>query len=65
MKSLLFFFLPACSVCFGDPNSPETKGILAGVIFLMGILGIVLGSVGAAIYKWNKRSKVLSQDQQF
>ena len=32
----------ACSVCYGDPNSPMTKGVEAGVLVLLGVVGTVL-----------------------
>lgn len=37
----------ACSVCFGDPNSPAAKGLAMGVIALLGVVLAVLGGFTA------------------
>lgn len=34
----------ACSVCFGDPNSPASKGLAWGVAALLGVVLLVLGA---------------------
>lgn len=49
----------ACSVCFGDPNSPIVHGAKAGVAVLLGIVGLVIcGIVGVAFY-WIRRARLL------
>jgi hypothetical protein len=49
----------ACSVCFGDPNSPIVHGAKAGVAVLLGIVGAVIcGIAGVAIY-WVRRARLL------
>ena len=56
----LFF---ACSVCFGDPNSSLTQGAKAGIVFLLVIVGMVLGAiVGIALY-WAHRARMLEAAQ--
>lgn len=35
----------ACAVCFGDPDSPATKGLTAAVLFLVGVIVAVLAGV--------------------
>lgn len=35
----------ACAVCFGDPDSPATKGLTAAVLFLVGVIAAVLAGV--------------------
>ena len=37
----------ACSVCFGDPNSPAAKGLAMGVLALLGVVFVVLGGFTA------------------
>ena len=37
----------ACSVCFGDPESPMTKGMAAGILVLLGFIGTVLAGISA------------------
>ena len=47
----------ACSVCYGDPESPLTKGALGGVIVLGGIVyTLLLGFVGVGAY-WMVRAR--------
>lgn len=41
----------ACTVCFGDPNSPLTQGIGLGIWVLMGFIGAVL--ILFSILFWN------------
>ncbi len=50
----------ACSVCFGDPNSNLTKGALAGVIVLLGIVGFVLGWIATLIFCWARKAEKLA-----
>jgi hypothetical protein len=40
----------ACTACMGDPNS-KSAGAINGALFLMlGVIGLMLGSVGAFAY---------------
>ena len=51
----------ACAVCFGDPDSPMTKGVVAGVIVLVSVVGFVLlGVAGTGLY-WVHRSRRLTR----
>ena len=51
----------ACSVCFGDPESPMAKGVVAGVLVLVGVIGMVLlGVVGTGLF-WVSRSRALAR----
>lgn len=47
----------ACAVCFGDPNSPMTRGLKGGIIFLIAMTGGVLGSILTIAVKWARRAK--------
>jgi hypothetical protein len=49
----------ACPVCFGDPNSPMTKGTSNGVLFLLGIVGFVQVSFVALFFSFWRRAKAL------
>jgi len=49
----------ACSVCFGDPNSPMTHGAKAGVTVLLGFVGVVLGGILAVTVFWIRRARLL------
>ena len=46
----------ACSVCFGDPNSSMVKGVQAGVLVLLGVVGVVLTGLGSLILFWMRRA---------
>lgn len=49
----------ACAVCFGDPNSSMAKGATAGVLVLLGVIGVVLaGFVGTGLF-WMQRNRRL------
>jgi hypothetical protein len=52
-------FVQACAVCFGDPSSPLTLGAKAGVLFMIGVLGVVLGGILAAIIYFVHRSRIV------
>ena len=53
------FFLLACSVCFGDPNSLLTKGAASGVLFLMAVIALVLAWIGTTALIWSRRARKL------
>jgi hypothetical protein len=49
----------ACSVCFGDPNSPMVHAAKAGVAVLLGIVGVVVGAIVAVAIYWIRRARLL------
>ncbi len=63
LASLLFLSTPAraCSVCFGNPNSLQSKGVVAGVLLLLGITVFVLGGAALIFLGWARRAKTLAQ----
>jgi len=52
--------LYACTVCFGDPDSSESKALLWGVLFLLVVVGGVLSGILFAGLKIRSREKKLS-----
>jgi len=46
----------ACSVCYGDPNSPLSQGAQAGVLVLLGVVGAVLTGLAALLIFWMRRA---------
>lgn len=50
----------ACSVCFGDPDSPMSRGVVMGVMVLVGIVGFVLLGVAGTVAFWIHRSRRLA-----
>lgn len=51
----------ACPVCFGDPNSPMSKGTSNGVMFLLGIVGFVQIGFVALFYSFWRRAQALKK----
>jgi len=54
-----FLSLVACSVCFGDPKSLQSRGLFFGVLFLLGIVAAVLAAIASTAFAWARRSKKL------
>ena len=50
----------ACSVCAGNPNSLLSKGAIAGVLFLVGVVVIVLGGIAATAFCWARRARQIA-----
>ncbi len=52
LVAVVLFLLPrfagACAVCFGDPDSPATKGLTAAVVLLVAVIVFVL--VGVVLF---------------
>ena len=51
----------ACAVCFGDPESPLTKGADAGVMFLLGVVVTVLCGFASVFLYWMRRVRMNGQ----
>lgn len=57
-------FIPfACAVCFGDPDSSLTKGTIAGVLFLLGVIVTVLGGILITGIVWTIRARKISHER--
>jgi len=50
----------ACSVCYGDPESPMTKGMAAGIWVLLGCIFTLLAGFASMFLYWMSRSRRLS-----
>lgn len=50
----------ACSVCFGDPNSPMGKGLGLGVIALLMVVMTVLGVLASFFVFLARRAKAVA-----
>ena len=48
---------PACSVCFGDPESNMTQGMNFAIIGLLVVVMLVLATFGAFFVYLNKKAK--------
>lgn len=51
----------ACAVCFGDPDSRMVKGVVAGVLVLVGVISAVLAGVASVGVCWMQRSRRLDR----
>lgn len=47
----------ACSVCFGDPNSLQSKALSGAVLFLLVVIGSVLAAIAYLAFSWSRRAK--------
>lgn len=45
----------ACSTCFGDPESPMTKGMNTAIAFLLGVITSVLAMFAGLFVYWMRR----------
>ncbi len=50
----------ACSVCVGgDPSSSMNQGLDAGVLVLLGVIGVVLLGLASLFLFWMRRSVLI------
>ena len=49
----------ACSVCYGDPNSAMSQGAQAGMLVLLGVVGVVLTGLASLFVFWMGRAAQL------
>ena len=54
--------LTACTVCFGDPESPMVKGAITGVWALIGAIAVVQGGLGYFFFVYLRRRAKIYQD---
>jgi hypothetical protein len=56
----------ACPVCFGNPASPLTKGTSNGILFLLGIIGLVqIGFVALFVTFWRRARALRRRRESF
>ncbi len=46
----------ACAVCAGDPNSSLYEGAQAGMLVLLGVIGVVLTGLASLLLFWMRRA---------
>lgn len=51
----------ACSTCYGDPDSPMVKGMNAGILVLLGFVGLLYVGFGKVIWDFRKRAKRIAE----
>jgi hypothetical protein len=50
----------ACSVCFGDPTTPQSQAMRVGIFVLLGFIGSVLAGFAGLFLYWMSRSRRLA-----
>ncbi len=53
----------ACSVCFGNPDSPHTQGMRSAIFFLLAIIGGVLVAFAAFFLRLRRLAKLAGVDE--
>ena len=46
----------ACPVCLGDPSDPLSQGLRAGMLVLLGVVGVVLTGLASLLLFWMRRA---------
>ena len=55
----------ACSVCVGgDPGSSMNQGVQAGMLVLLGVIGVVLTALAALMIFWMRRAAHLESTRE-
>ncbi|MCW5551380.1 MAG: hypothetical protein KIS67_04355 [Verrucomicrobiae bacterium] len=55
--------LAACTICYGDPESPLSRGLTLGISVLLGMVGMVLaGVVAFFVYLARKAASVRADE---
>ena len=47
----------ACAVCYGNPASPQTRGMNFGIFTMLGVTGAVLGGFGGLFFSFARRAR--------
>ena len=56
----------ACPVCFGNPQSPLTQGTSNGILFLLGVIGLVqIGFVALFVTFWRRARAIRRRRESF
>lgn len=53
----------ACTVCYGDPESPMSKGAIAGVVLLGGVILGVLVAFASLFLHWRRRAAAIARGE--
>ncbi len=51
----------ACAVCFGDPNSALSKGVVVGVLLLIAVIATVLIGIVIVGLSWLRRARQINK----
>ena len=52
--------LLACAACYGQSDAPMAQGMNWGILFLLGVVGLVLGGVTAFFIYLARRSAAMA-----
>lgn len=51
----------ACSVCFGNPDSLQSKALTGAVLFLLAVVTVVLIGIASLLIQWSGRARRLEK----
>jgi hypothetical protein len=51
----------ACAACYGEPDSPMTRGLTWAILALCGVVGVVLSGVAVFFVHVGRRSAAISR----
>lgn len=51
----------ACSVCFGNPDHPQTQGVQKAIVFLLAVIGGVLAALATFFIHLVRRSRLAAR----
>jgi hypothetical protein len=54
--------LLACSVCYGAPGAPQTRGMNFGIFTMLGVTGVVLSGFGGLFFCFARRARRYSDE---
>ncbi|MDZ4805473.1 MAG: hypothetical protein SGI90_11485 [Candidatus Eisenbacteria bacterium] len=46
----------ACPVCFGEPDSSQTRGLQAAILLLGGVAGLLVTGIAAMVFTIRRRA---------
>jgi len=52
----------ACAVCYGASDAAQTRGMNMGMVTMLGVTGVVLGSFGGMIFCFARRARRYNAD---
>ena len=55
-------FMLACSVCFGQSDSPLAQGTNMAIFFMLGVTGVMLASFAGFFIYLIRRKRLVSDD---
>lgn len=58
---MIYSFLLACPMCFGDPDSTQVQSAKVGVLVLLGFIVPLLVAIALVARSWARRARALRE----